>query len=80
MIKLKGDLMFDKHIIKILFDIHDEWNRTHIKYWLDARKITHLSLKLDKNYFVADVRKITKDTQYSIAELKGEKGILFWYL
>ena len=80
MIKLKGDLMFDKVIIKILFDIHDGWNQTHIKYWLDARKISHLNLKLEKNYYVAELKKVSKDSQCSKAELKGEKGILFYYL
>ena len=79
MIKLKGDLMFDKHIIKILFD-SPQWNETHIVYWLNARKIKYISIKLDKHIYTVILQKVPKDTQYSISELKGEKGILFWYL
>ena len=80
MIKLKGDLMFDKHVIKILFNIHDGWNQTHIGYWLESRKIKIINLTQERHYYIINIRKMSKDTQYSIAELKGEKGILFHYL
>lgn len=74
---IKKDLMFDKTIIKILFDIHDNWNRSHIDYWLESRKIKFINITQDRQYYIANIRKITKDTNYDIFELKGEKGILF---
>jgi hypothetical protein len=77
MIKLKGDLMFDKNIIKILFDIHENWNMTHINYWLESRKIKFINITQDRHYYIVNIRKITKDTNYDTFELKGEKGILF---
>jgi hypothetical protein len=80
MIKLKGDFMFDKTIIKILFNIHDNWNMTHIDYWLETRKIKFINITQERHYYIVNIRKITKDTQYNVSELKGEKGILFHYL
>ena len=73
----KKNLMFDKHIIKILFNIHDNWNRTHIDYWLESRKIKFINITQDRDCYIVNIRKITKDTNYDIFELKGEKGILF---
>ena len=74
---IKKELMFDKHIIKILFNIHDNWNRTHIDYWLESRKIKFINITQDRHYYIVNIRKITKDSRYDIFELKGEKGILF---
>jgi len=74
---IKKNLMFDKSIIKILFNIHDNWNRTHIDYWLESRKIKFINITQDSHYYIVNIRKITKDTQYDTFELKGEKGILF---
>ena len=70
MIKLKGDLMFDKTIIKILFNIHDNWNITHINYWLETRKIKFINITQDRHYYIVNIRKITKDTNYDTFELK----------
>jgi len=80
MIKLKGDLMFDKFVIKILFNIHDNWNMTHIDYWLETRKIKYINITQERHYYIVNIRKITKDTIFNESELKGEKGILFHYL
>ncbi len=80
MIKLKGDLMFDKFVIKILFNIHDNWNMTHINYWLETRKIKYINITQERHYYIVNIRKITKDTIFNESELKGEKGILFHYL
>jgi hypothetical protein len=73
----KKQLMFDKSIIKILFDIHENWNMMHINYWLESRKIKFINITQDRHYYIVNIRKITKDTQYDTFELKGEKGILF---
>lgn len=74
---IKKELMFDKTIIKILFNIHDNWNRTHIEYWLESRKIKYINITQDRHYYIVNIRKITKDTNFDIFELKGEKGLLF---
>jgi hypothetical protein len=77
MIKLKGDLMFDKTIIKILFNIHEGWNISHITHWITARKIKFINITQDRHYYNVNIKKITKDTNFDMYELKGEKGILF---
>jgi len=80
MIKLKGNFMFDKFVIKILFNIHDNWNMMHINYWLETRKIKFINITQERHYYIVNIRKITKDTIFNESELKGEKGILFHYL
>lgn len=77
---IKKELMFDKYIIKILFNIHDNWNRTHIDYWLESRKIKFINITQDRDSYIVNIRKITKDTNFDTFELKGEKGIFFWCL
>jgi len=73
----KKNLMFDKSIIKILFDIHEGWNQTHINYWLESRKINFINITQDRHHYIVNIKKITKDTNYDTFELKGEKGIIF---
>jgi len=80
MIKLKGNFMFDKFVIKILFNIHDNWNMMHINYWLETRKIKFINITQERHYYIVNIRKITKDTIFNESELKGEKGIIFHYL
>lgn len=77
MIKLKGDLMFDKVIIRILFDIHANWNITHIEHWLLTRKIKFINIKQESHYYIVNIQKITKDVRPVEYELKGEKGVYF---
>jgi hypothetical protein len=77
MIKLKGDLMFDKVIIRILFHIHDNWNITHIEHWLKSRKIKFINIKQESHYYVVNIQKITKDVRPIEYQLKGEKGVYF---
>jgi hypothetical protein len=77
MIKLKGDLMFDKVIIRILFNILDNWNITHIEHWLKSRKIKFINIKQSGYYYVVNIQKITKDVQLIENELKGERGVYF---
>ena len=79
MIKLKGDLMFDKVIIKILF-VGSFWNETHIVYWLHARKINYISIKLNWGNYTVIIKKVSKDTILKEQELKGETGVYFYYL
>ena len=79
MIKLKGDLMFDKVIIKILF-VGSFWNETHIVYWLNARKINYISIKLNWGNYTVIIKKVSKDTILKEQELKGETGVYFYYL
>ena len=77
MIKLKGDLMFDKPIVRILFDIHDNWNKSHIDYWLESRKIKFINIKQEGYYYIVNIQKITKDVRLIEYQLKGEKGVYF---
>jgi hypothetical protein len=79
MIKLKGDLMFDKTIIKILF-VGTIWNETHIIYWLNARKIKYINIKLERGIYTVNINKVSKDIILKESELKGENGIYFYYL
>lgn len=77
--KIKGNLMFDKFIIKLIFN-STVWNETHILYWLCVRKIKYINIKLDKGFYNVIINKITKDTQLKMEELKGENEIYFYYL
>lgn len=77
MIKLKGNFMFDKVIIRILFNIHDKWNITHIEHWILIRKIKFINIKQESNYYIVNIQKVTKDAQTVIYDLKGEKGVQF---
>ena len=71
------NLMFYKSVIKILFNIHENWNLTHITYWLETKKVKFINITQDRHNYIVNIRKITKDTNYDTFELKGEKGILF---
>lgn len=79
MIKLKGDLMFDKTIIKLLF-VGTYWNETHIIYWLNARKIKYINIKLEYGNYTVNINKVPKDTILKESELKGETNVWFYYL
>lgn len=77
MIKLKGNFMFDKVIIRIIFNIHDNWNITHIEHWILTRKIKFINIKQESNYYIVNIQKVTKDAQTVRYDLKGEKGVQF---
>jgi hypothetical protein len=79
MIKLNGDLMFDKTIIKILFGC-TYWNETHIIYWLNARNIKYIDIKKDKYIYIVTLIKNPKNTILNESKLKGEHFIYFYYL
>ena len=72
--------MFIGLVIEIFFDINKNWNQTHAIYWLNRAKITYYKMKIDRNFIIYTITKLSKDTAVKVKEYTGENGIIYTYL